>query len=188
MKAEKSTFRGELSFQRSECTAGLTVATIFVFWFKYYFMETVWKNIKLDKMTPHFNFKLKISADLFGSLIQPNCHLKIFKNSGSEMCCLLRWHIVFLLRFILIFVLLGSARHLYVVRIYGAICLLIQKYFPSDPSIFSTKNKTLILLYIAYRFMQNISIFHGKTARYDVLKIKCVDISHHRYILRRDIE
>jgi hypothetical protein len=32
--------------------------------------------------------------------------------------------------------------------------------------------------------MQNISIFHGKTARYDVLKIKFVDISHHRYKLR----
>ncbi len=29
LEAEKSTFRGELSFQRSECTAGLTVATIF---------------------------------------------------------------------------------------------------------------------------------------------------------------
>ncbi len=27
--------------------------------------------------------------------------------------------------------------------------------------------------------MQNISIFRGKTARYDVLKIKIVDISHH---------
>jgi hypothetical protein len=27
VEAEKSTFRGELSFQRSECTAGLTVAT-----------------------------------------------------------------------------------------------------------------------------------------------------------------
>jgi hypothetical protein len=30
VKAEKSPFRGELSFQRSACTAGLTVATIFV--------------------------------------------------------------------------------------------------------------------------------------------------------------
>ncbi len=29
LEAEKSTFRGELSFQRSECTAGLTVATTF---------------------------------------------------------------------------------------------------------------------------------------------------------------
>ncbi len=79
----------------------------------------------------------------------------------------------------------GSARHLYVVCICGAICLQIQKYFPPDPAIFSPKNKILILLYIVYRFMQNISIFHGKTARYDVLKI---DISHHRYKPRRDIE
>ncbi len=28
--AEKSTFQGELSFQRSECTAGLTMASFFV--------------------------------------------------------------------------------------------------------------------------------------------------------------
>ncbi len=28
LEAEKSTFQGELSFQRSECTAGLTMATI----------------------------------------------------------------------------------------------------------------------------------------------------------------
>jgi hypothetical protein len=85
-------------------------------------------------------------------------------------------------------VLLGSARHLYVVCIYGAICLQIQKKFPPDPAIFSPKNKILILLYIVNRVMQNISIFHGKTARYDVLKINFVDISHHRYKLRRDIE
>ncbi len=83
---------------------------------------------------------------------------------------------------------MGSARHLYVVCIYGAICLQIQKYFPPDPAIFSPKNKILILLYIVYRFMQNISIFHGKKTRYDVLKIKFVDISPHRYKLRRDIE
>jgi hypothetical protein len=84
----------------------------------------------------------------------------------------------------------GSARHLYVVCIYGAICPKpkIQKYFPPKPAIFSPKNKILFLLYIVYRFMQKISIFHGKTARYDVLKIKFVDISHHRYKLRRDIE
>jgi hypothetical protein len=30
LEAEKSTFQGELSFQRSECTAGLTVASFFV--------------------------------------------------------------------------------------------------------------------------------------------------------------
>jgi hypothetical protein len=30
LEAEKLTFRGELSFQRLECTAGLTVATSFV--------------------------------------------------------------------------------------------------------------------------------------------------------------
>jgi hypothetical protein len=45
----------------------------------------------------------------------------------------------------------GSARHLYVVCIYGAICLQIQKYFPSDPAIFDTQKNILILLYIVYR-------------------------------------
>ncbi len=83
---------------------------------------------------------------------------------------------------------MGSARHLYVVCIYGAICLQIQKYFPPVTAIFSPKNKILILLYIVYRCMQKIAIFHGKTGRYDVLKIKFVDISHHRYKLRRNIE
>ncbi len=29
VEAEKSTFQGELFFQRSECTAGLTVASLF---------------------------------------------------------------------------------------------------------------------------------------------------------------
>jgi hypothetical protein len=41
----------------------------------------------------------------------------------------------------------GSARHLYVVCIDGAICLQIQKKFAPDPAIFSSKNKILILLY-----------------------------------------
>jgi hypothetical protein len=31
-------------------------------------METVWNKIKLDKMTLHLHFLLKISADLLGSL------------------------------------------------------------------------------------------------------------------------
>jgi hypothetical protein len=35
----------------------------------------------------------------------------------------------------------GSARHLYVVCIYRAICLQIQKYFPPDPAIFSPEMK-----------------------------------------------
>jgi hypothetical protein len=60
--------------------------------------------------------------------------------------------------------------------------------FPPDPVIFSPKNKIIIILYFVSRFMQKNSIFHGKTARYDVLKIKFVDISHHRYKPRRDIE
>jgi hypothetical protein len=59
------------------------------------FLLTVWKNWKLDKMTLHLHFTLKISVDLFGALnshFQPNRHLKIFKNSGSVLslvlaCC-----------------------------------------------------------------------------------------------------
>jgi hypothetical protein len=83
---------------------------------------------------------------------------------------------------------LGTARHLYVVCIYGAICLPIQKYFSPDRAVFSPKNKILILFYAVSRFMQKNSRFRGKIARYNVLKIKFVDISHHRYKLRRDIE
>ncbi len=82
----------------------------------------------------------------------------------------------------------GSARHLYVVCVYGAICLQIQKYFSPDPAVLSQKNKILILFYVVSRFMQKFSLFHGKIARYDVLKIKFVDISHRRYKLHRDIE
>ncbi len=85
-------------------------------------------------------------------------------------------------------ILAGSARHLHVVCIYGAICLQIQKYFSPDRAVFSPKNKILILFYAVSRFMQKMSSFRGKIARYDVLKIKFVDISHHRYKLRRDIE
>ncbi len=81
-----------------------------------------------------------------------------------------------------------SARHLYVVCIYGAICLQIQKYFSPDPTIFSQKSKILILLYVVSKLKQKNSRFRGKTARYYVLKFKFVDISHHRYKLRRDIE
>jgi hypothetical protein len=35
----------------------------------------------------------------------------------------------------------GSARHIYVVRIYGAIYLQIQKYFPPDPAFFHQEVK-----------------------------------------------
>jgi hypothetical protein len=85
----------------------------------------------------------------------------------------------------------GSARHLYVVCIYGAICLQIQKYFPPDRAVFSSTNLILILFYVVSRFMEKISRFPVKICskiQYDVLKIKFVDISHRRYKLRRDIE
>jgi hypothetical protein len=39
----------------------------------------------------------------------------------------------------------GSAQHLYVVCIYGAICLQIQNNFPPDRAFFSPKNVILIL-------------------------------------------
>jgi hypothetical protein len=66
---------------------------------------------------------------------------------------------------------MGSARHIYVVCIYGAICLQIQKYFPPDPAICSQKKNINSTLYCIH-LMQKMSTFHGKTARYDVLKIK----------------
>ncbi len=48
----------------------------------------------------------------------------------------------------------GSARHLYVVCVYGTICLQIQNYFPPDPAVFSPKNVILILFYGESRFMK----------------------------------
>jgi hypothetical protein len=56
VEAEKSTFRGELPFQRSERTAGLTMATVFFLHF-------------LEALNTHF---------------QINRHFKMFKNSGSD--------------------------------------------------------------------------------------------------------
>jgi hypothetical protein len=57
---------------------------------------------------------------------------------------------------------MGSARHLYVVCFYGAICLQIQKYFPPDRAVFSPKNKILILFYVVSRFMQKTQDFMAK--------------------------
>jgi hypothetical protein len=64
----------------------------------------------------------------------------------------------------------------------------VYKKIPLDPAIFSSESKISILLYVVSKFMQKISRFYGKTGRYYDLKIKFVDISHHRYKLRRDIE
>ncbi len=78
LEAEKSTFRGELSFQRSECTAGFTVATIFMLCFKDFFVLTVWKNKKFGRMAPHLHFTLKISVGLFDSLeLTLSAHLSL---------------------------------------------------------------------------------------------------------------
>jgi hypothetical protein len=60
----------------------------------------------------------------------------------------------------------GSARHLYVVCIYGAICLQIQKCFPPDRAVFSPKNVILIRLYVVSRFMKKKSRYHGKVAMF----------------------
>ncbi len=62
VEAKKSTFRGELSFKRLECTAGLPVATIFVFITKTIFCQN------LDKMNLHVYFILKLAANFFGNL------------------------------------------------------------------------------------------------------------------------
>ncbi len=47
----------------------------------------------------------------------------------------------------------GSARHIYVVCIYGAIYLQIQKYFPPDAAFFSSRSKILILLSVVSKLM-----------------------------------
>jgi hypothetical protein len=61
VEAEKLTFRRELSFQRSGCTAGLTVATIFCVDCTDYFVKNQWKKIQFRWKDQHLYFILKIS-------------------------------------------------------------------------------------------------------------------------------
>jgi hypothetical protein len=77
---------------------------------------------------------------------------------------------------------------LYVVCIYGAICIQIQKYFPPDRVVFSPTNKILILFYVVFKFMRKkIQDFMAK--RQEMMFKKFFgDISHRTYKLRRDIE
>ncbi len=65
----KSTFRGELSFQRSECTAGLTLTTTFCAAYKD-FCENSSENIKIRSKVIYICilYWKKISTGLFGSL------------------------------------------------------------------------------------------------------------------------
>ncbi len=85
--AEKSTFWEELSFQRSESTAGHTVATTFCAAYKECFVKTVQKTLKLDQMIYicilYWKFP-QAYLETLHSHFQPNCHFKMFKNSGSD--------------------------------------------------------------------------------------------------------
>ncbi len=87
MEAEKSTFQAELSFQRSECTAGLTVATSFVLLIKTILSKQFRKTLKSAKMIYICILYLKSLETYLETLhshFQPNCYFKMFKNSGSE--------------------------------------------------------------------------------------------------------
>ncbi len=83
MRAVKSTFRGELSFQRSECTAGLTVATSFCAAYKDCFVKTFQKTLELIKWSTFAFCIEKAYLETLHSHFHPNCHFKMFKNSGS---------------------------------------------------------------------------------------------------------
>jgi hypothetical protein len=61
-----------------------------------------------------------------------------------------------------------------------------EKY-PPGPAIFSPRSKIIILFYVVSKLKHKMSRFHRKTASFYVLKIKFVDISHHRSKPRRDI-
>ncbi len=67
VEAEKSTFQGELSFQRSWCTAGITVTTIFVLIKKKFLLIHMRKTL-IILMTLHLRFIFKRFAHRFGSL------------------------------------------------------------------------------------------------------------------------
>ncbi len=62
------------------------------------------------------------------------------------------------------------------------------KLFSSRSCFFFNKKFNIDSILCFVQIYGKISIFHGKIARYEVLKIKFVDISHRRYKLRRDIE
>jgi hypothetical protein len=67
------------------------VATTFCVASKENFVETVKKNIKLAKMIYICMLYLKSLETYISYLVtlhshfQPNCHFKMFKNSGSDM-------------------------------------------------------------------------------------------------------
>jgi hypothetical protein len=75
----------------------------------------------------------------------------------------------------------GSVRHLYVVCIYGAICL--QKKFLQILLFFHQKVKYKFYFMLCPNLCKKIPRFNGKTGRYYDMKIKFVDISHNRYKL-----
>jgi hypothetical protein len=86
MEAEKSTFQGELSFQRSECTAGLTVATTFLLLLKTILCKQPNITLNLAKLIYICILYLKYLETYLETLhshFQPSCHFKMFKNSGS---------------------------------------------------------------------------------------------------------
>ncbi len=68
MEAEKSAFQGELSFLRSECTAGLTVATTFFVASKDYLCKQSIITLKLAKMIYIFILYLKYLETFLGNL------------------------------------------------------------------------------------------------------------------------
>ncbi len=79
VEAEKSTFRGELSFQRSKWTQGPQKLKFFVL---------IVKNILCSQLRPNICI-LYIETirrpllEVLHSHFQPNCHFKMFKNTGS---------------------------------------------------------------------------------------------------------
>jgi hypothetical protein len=90
MEAEKSTFQGELFFQRSECTAGLTVSgyIFFVLLIKTILSKQLRKTLKSAKMIYICILYLKSLETYLETLhshFQPNCYFKMFKNSGSVL-------------------------------------------------------------------------------------------------------
>ncbi len=62
------------------------------------------------------------------------------------------------------------------------------KLFSSKSCCFFFKKCNIDSILCCVQIYEKNSRFHGKTARYGVLKIQFVDISHRRYKLRRDIE
>jgi hypothetical protein len=78
VEAEKSAFREELSFQRSECTTGNSFCLLIA-------KTILCKQLRKSQIRPN-DLTSIFYIEALHSHFQSNFHFKAFKNSGSGYC------------------------------------------------------------------------------------------------------